>query len=194
MTSCLLTGGSGFVGTHLARHFLDTYRFDRVHTLDIRSTAPSGDPRIIFHPHDVRKPIPDDLCGATAPDWVFDLAASHREPAHQAYDYYETNLLGGRHGCEYADAVGCPTIFFTSRISVHGPARVPISETSPPVPVTPYGGSKYGAELIQQLRVRAMPGRRPIFAAGGSLRTRRSRQHFEEDPRHPPGLLRLPRL
>ena len=44
---------------------------------------------------DVRRPIPTDLT-PEAPAWIFNLAAVHREPGHEAIEYFDTNLAGAR--------------------------------------------------------------------------------------------------
>ena len=48
MSCCVLFGGAGFIGTHLARHFLRAGRFDRVHLADIRPTVLDGMDGVTF--------------------------------------------------------------------------------------------------------------------------------------------------
>lgn len=81
---------------------------------------------------------------------VANFAAVHREPGHEDHEYYETNLLGAKNVCAWADQVGCNNLIFTSSISPYGPSEVPKTEASLPVPVTAYGGSKLVAEKIHQ--------------------------------------------
>ena len=150
MKSCVIFGGSGFVGTHLAQHFLRTGRFAQVHIADIRPSELEGVPGITFSRTDVRQPIPIGLI-STQPEWIFNLAAIHREPGHEPYEYYETNISGAKNICEYADTVGSDNIFFTSSISVYGPTNGPTVESSPKKPTTPYGGSKFPAEAIHSM-------------------------------------------
>jgi len=159
-------GGAGFIGTHLARHFLATGRFRRVHIADIRPTSLTDLPGVSYSRIDVRAPIPAGLVDGSV-DWVFNLAAIHREPGHEAYEYFETNIAGARNVCAYADAVECPNIYFTSSISVYGPTTGPTSETSPIRPTTPYGSSKYPAELIHEMWRRSGAGRRLIISRPG---------------------------
>ena len=168
MSSCVIFGGSGFVGTHLAEHFLKTKRFDKIHLADIRPSPLAEQPGIIFSNTDVRQPIPTDLC-KVKPDWIFNLAAVHREPGHIREEYFETNLAGARNVCAYADAVACDNIYFTSSISVYGPTTGPTDENFAIQPSTPYGGSKYPAELIHEMWQKTNPGRRLLTSRPGVL-------------------------
>src|SRR5688500_2269040 len=89
---CVLFGGSGFIGTHLAA-FLARHRCEQVYLADIR--PPTSDTFKEFHNvqymHvDVRKPI-DTLCLPKHADLVVNLAATHREPGHEPHEYFETN-------------------------------------------------------------------------------------------------------
>ena len=166
MSCCVIFGGAGFIGAHLARHFLKTGRFDHVHLADIAPSALSDLQGITCTRTDVRKPIPEDLVSGPV-DWIFNLAAIHREPGHQPHEYFDTNLPGARNVCRYAEAVGCDRIYFTSSISVYGPTVGPTPETSPILPTTPYGSSKYPAELIHEGWQRAGERRRLIISRPG---------------------------
>ena len=168
MRSCVIFGGAGFVGTHLAKHFLKTKRFDHVHLADIRPGSLAGHPGITTSFTDVRQPIPEELI-KSRPEWIFNLAAIHREPGHIREEYFDTNLKGAHNVCAYADAVGCDSMYFTSSISVYGPTTRPTDEHSPIQPSTPYGGSKYPAELIHEMWKKAYPHRRLIVARPGVL-------------------------
>ena len=168
MSSCVIFGGAGFIGTHLARHFLEAGRFTHVHLADIRPSSLAGENAISTSLTDVRRPIPNHLVDS-CPEWIFNLAAIHREPGHIREEYFETNLAGARNVCAYAEAVGCNNIYFTSSISVYGPTSGPTDERAPIQPSTPYGGSKYPAELIHEMWRQGQPGRRLIISRPGVL-------------------------
>ena len=168
MTTCIIFGGAGFIGAHLARRLAATGRFDHIHLADLRpSPLPTG-PALSASVTDVRRPIPTDLT-PEAPTWIFNLAAVHREPGHEAIEYFDTNLAGAREVIAYAEAVGCPNLYFTSSIAVYGPTDGPTDETAPICPVSPYGASKYPAELMHERWQAAAPGRRLIICRPGVI-------------------------
>lgn len=153
----VLFGGTGFIGTHLAQHWLREGLAEKLILVDL--APPRDEPytellqqglqtgQVEFVRWDVRQKIPDSLLPSKA-DLIFNLAAVHREPGHQPHDYFETNLHGAENVCAWAAAVGCQRIVFTSSISPYGPSEELKDERSLPVPETAYGGSKLAAEKI----------------------------------------------
>jgi nucleoside-diphosphate-sugar epimerase len=168
MTSCLIFGGSGYIGTHLAEHFLKTGRFAKVHIADIRPTPLDGKEGISYSNTDVRLPIRTDIVPDT-PDWILNLAAIHREPGHEPHEYYTTNIPGAYHVCDYAEQVGCNNIYFSSSISVYGPTVKATDEDTPLTPQTPYGGSKFGAEWIHRNWKAKAKNRRLLISRPGVI-------------------------
>lgn len=144
----VLFGGAGFIGRHLADVLLQRGIVEKVVIADIvePQEVPHG---CVFVCTDVREPISPHI-SAVAPRLIVNLAAVHREPGHEPYEYFETNVSGAENVCRYADAVGCMTLAFTSSISVYGPTEVPKDERHLPVPVSPYGSSKLVAESIHR--------------------------------------------
>lgn len=168
MPGCVIFGGAGFIGRHLARRLLATKRFEQVHLADLVAVATQPASGLNSSVTDVRKPIPPDLT-AEPPEWIFNLAAVHREPGHTPDEYFETNVTGAETVTRYAEAVGCSRIFFASSISVYGPTDGPTDETSPIRPVSSYGASKYPAELIHERWQVAERGRRLIICRPGVI-------------------------
>ena len=112
----VLFGGSGFIGSHLAAHLRETGAAKRITLVDIRPPKENraGWDTISYVQWDVRTSIPSSICSEN-PDLIVNLAAVHREPGHQAFEYFETNIKRGRerlsirranrlrYACVYAD-------------------------------------------------------------------------------------------
>ena len=115
MSVCILFGGAGFVGTHLAKHFLESKRFSHIRIADINESPLVGVQGISFSKTDVREEISLSLI-SDEPEWIFNLAAIHREPGHLPHEYFETNIKGAHNISNYANKVNCKNIYFTSSI------------------------------------------------------------------------------
>ena len=123
------------------------FLFDLHAPLPVKSLDSS---RLIFVHGDVRNEIdihslPVDI------DLIVNFAAIHREPGHENYEYFKTNLLGAENVCKFAEKVGCQNIIFTSSISPYGVSESVKDESTIPNPVTAYGSSKLVAEKIHQI-------------------------------------------
>lgn len=157
----VLFGGSGFIGTYLALELLKDKKAETVYLVDTKQPVFSDVPvgfreaqqsgLVKFIQLDVRDVINSSQL-PTEVGLIVNLAAVHREPGHLSYEYYETNLPGAKNICDWADQVGCKELIFTSSISVYGSAEdgeiQAKSESTKPIPNTPYGISKLAAEKI----------------------------------------------
>lgn len=147
MARAVVFGGAGFIGTHLLRALMADNRYDDVVSVDLvapRVPVAGVDYKIA----DVRQPLVSELC--EAPDEIYNLAAVHRTPGHETHEYYETNVAGATHICEFARKKNVAKLVFISSIAVYGPDEAAKSEQSAPAPQSAYGWSKLLAEQIQQ--------------------------------------------
>ncbi len=94
---------------------------------------------------------------------IANFAAVHREPGHEPWEYYETNIAGAENVCAWADQIQCRLILFTSSISPYGTSPLPRYENSLPVPITAYGGSKLVAEKIHEGWFKADPNNKRLI-------------------------------
>jgi nucleoside-diphosphate-sugar epimerase len=157
MSSCLILGGTGYIGFNWARRLAARKRFDQIVLADLRTPPEPLPAGTGFVQCDVRQPLEFPQL---QPDWIFNFAAVHREPGHAREEYFDTNLPGARNVCAFAEATGCQNILFTSSIAVYGSFAKPVSEETRPYPATAYGISKLCAELIHEGWRRAGDGRR----------------------------------
>jgi nucleoside-diphosphate-sugar epimerase len=167
-STCLILGGSGYIGSRWAQRLARSRRFDRIVAADLQPLPGALPAGVEFANCDVRKPWSAQL-PEIRPDWIFNFAAVHREPGHPRLAYFETNLPGARNAVEYAESVSCPRMLFTSSIATYGPTSGPTTESSPTTPTTAYGISKLTAEWMQRTWQGADPARRLVLCRPGVI-------------------------
>ncbi len=158
----IITGGTGFIGTHLTNLIYELHPDAKVWNLDI---VKPGTPNPVVKDYkpavkegeslqssfvecDVRKAIGKLPFTPTGEDVIFNFAAVHRTPGHEDKEYFETNIRGAEHVCDFAEKYGIKNIVFTSSIAPYGAAEDLKEETTLPTPNTAYGISKLVAEKI----------------------------------------------
>jgi UDP-glucose 4-epimerase len=150
----LVTGGAGFMGSHLTNELLN-----RGHTVQVIDDLSGGvlenvDKRARF----VRGSVTDEnliqrVFSTGKFDFVFHLAAYAAEGlSHFIKKFnYENNLIGSINLINASVNYGIKCFVFTSSIAVYGRNQVPMAEEMVPVPEDPYGIAKLAVE--QELRV-----------------------------------------
>jgi UDP-glucose 4-epimerase len=150
-----VTGGAGFIGSTLVDRLLaEGQQVDVVDNLSSGSLAnlaearrsPVG--RMTFHQIDIRSPDLGELMKRARPDIVYHLAAqadvrvSVSEPVLDA----DVNVLGSLRVIEGARGCGAKKVVFASSGgTIYGdpdPADLPVKESHPQRPVSPYGVAK----------------------------------------------------
>jgi UDP-glucose 4-epimerase len=146
----VVTGGAGFIGSHVADAFLASggevlviddlstglaenvpaaARLERVNIVDERQL---GDALATFDP--------DVVCHLAAQASV---TLSVERPEHDL----DVNVRGTLNVCEAARAAGACVIFASTGGALYGnDAPLPTPESFPPAPLAPYGASKLGGE------------------------------------------------
>ena len=149
MPGILVTGGAGYVGSHTVRELVR--RGERVVVLDDLSEghreAVEGVELVtadLSEPAQARQGL-DSVFQSEEIDVVLHFAGrayvgeSVREPGK----YYKNNLGGGIELLEAVARNQVPAVIFSSTCAIYGePEVVPIPETHPQRPVSPYGRTK----------------------------------------------------
>jgi len=155
MNKVLVTGADGFIGSHLTQALLAEGVQVRALCL-YNSFGNLGWLEGVEHPAletvlgDVRDPdFCRELCRGV--DTVFHLAALIAIPySYSAPDsYVDTNIRGTLNMLQGARAAGVERIIVTSTSEVYGTAiEVPITESHPRQPQSPYSATKIGADAL----------------------------------------------
>jgi nucleoside-diphosphate-sugar epimerase len=141
----LITGGTGFIGSHLIDHFLD-YKETEIYALvrDLNNLKWLKGLKINFLEGNLMNIplLPPDI------DYVFHVAGSTK--AYKIADYYTVNQQGTASFFQALKAqnVRPKRVVYLSSLAASGPCSdgTAVKEDSPACPVSPYGKSKLEGE------------------------------------------------
>ncbi|MCX7314911.1 MAG: UDP-glucose 4-epimerase GalE [Alphaproteobacteria bacterium] len=148
----LVTGGAGYIGSHTVHALVDAG--EQVVVLDnlsngFASALPVPMLPIVGDVGDKR--LVAELIGDHKVEAIIHMAGSTLVPEsmRDPLRYYENNTANSRALLEAAVKSGVRHFIFSSTAAVYGnPARMPIAETDPTVPTSPYGWSKLMTEVM----------------------------------------------
>jgi nucleoside-diphosphate-sugar epimerase len=143
MQSILLTGGSGFIGSHFHRLLSQ----DEFINLDL--VKPSFNHQASYIEGDIR--IEDDVRKALDGKnitTIISLAAKHHDFGIGHDEYFDTNEEGTRIICKLASEFNIKNIVFYSSVAVYGIRQNVSNEEMNPEPDSPYGASKLAGEKV----------------------------------------------
>lgn len=158
----LVTGGAGFIGSHLTRRLLaegrDVTVIDNL-SVGRREAVPEG---ARFVHGDIRDAaaVADALRDV---DCVFHLAAqvTIRGSFDKFYEDLDTNVMGTARLLQALDPARIKWFTFASSMAVYAdaPSPAPITEQHPTQPLSPYGSGKLAGESVarQILEARGIP-------------------------------------
>ena len=148
----LVTGGAGYIGSHMVLELVDAG--EPVVVLDNLSTGhewavADGVPLVVGDSGD------QELVARTIKqngvDAIIHFAASIVVPdsVRDPLGYYRNNTANTRALIESAVQNGVKQFIFSSTAAVYGnPAQIPVTETTPTQPISPYGSSKLMSETM----------------------------------------------
>jgi UDP-glucose 4-epimerase len=150
----LVTGGAGYIGSHMIKVLLE-----KGHDVVVADSLEKGfldavDSRATFYKGDLlEKSFVNKLFEENHFDGVIHFAAyiAVGESMERPDRYFENNVTGALHVLEAMIEKKVNNFIFSSTAAVYGtPIRIPIDEEHPKVPESPYGESKLMVEKILQ--------------------------------------------
>lgn len=156
MERVLVTGGAGFIGSHLVDALIE--KGDEVVVLDNfrsgnRSNLRNAGNRIQIIEGDLLA-LPAYVEQIGPVSRIYHLAAliSGHDSLFAPDDYYNINVLGTQRVIDSSAALGARRIIFASSSTVYGNQSVPaVDEGRPPVPLTTYALTKLAGEHMLRL-------------------------------------------
>jgi len=155
----LITGGAGYIGSHMVLAALE--RGEEVVVLDNLSTGNRGlvaEAATFVEGNAGDQPLVARLIARHGVDAIIHFAGSIVVPesVEQPLAYYANNTVVARNLIETAVDAGVPNFIFSSTATVYaGESLGLLSETLPTAPVSPYGRSKLMTEWMLEDAARA---------------------------------------
>lgn len=145
----LVTGGAGFVGSHVVDTLIDNKHDVVVCDSLVSGTLGNVHTSAHFYQLDIRSKEIEDMFKQEKPEVVYHLAAQSVVPPSIKDPMYDesVNVGGTLNLLEMMRKYGAKKIIYSSSAAVYGnPVELPVTEDHPIQPVSPYGLSKWIAE------------------------------------------------
>ena len=146
----LVTGGAGYIGSIVARQLIDAG-----HEVVVLDNLERGHREAVGKTRLVECDLRDSAAVAGAMAEGFDAVlhfaafALVGESVEHPERYYRNNVVGTLNLLDAMREAGVARLVFSSTCAVYGqPDDVPISETAPPRPTSPYGASKLAVDRM----------------------------------------------
>jgi UDP-glucose 4-epimerase len=146
----LVTGGAGYIGSIVASQLIDAG-----HEVVVLDNLERGHREAVRNARLVECDLRDGAAVAEAIAEGFDAVlhfaafALVGESVEHPERYYRNNVVGTLNLLDAMREAGIARLVFSSTCAVYGqPDEVPISETAPPRPTSPYGASKLAVDRM----------------------------------------------
>jgi UDP-glucose 4-epimerase len=154
MKSAIVTGGAGFIGSHLVDLLLEegfsVVVLDNLRTGNMDNlTDAMKNANLEFHEIDVCSKTIFEIINEPI-DIIYHLAAisSVKFSIENPYEVHNANVNGTRNMLELARKCSAKRFVFSSSAAVYGdPQKLPVREETPLIPLSPYAESKVAAEM-----------------------------------------------
>lgn len=151
MAKCVVTGGAGFIGSHIVDRLIDMGH--EVHVVDnfLLGKKEFVNEKATLHEVDIRSVDALQRVFESA-DVVFHKAADPRLPVsiEDPITTHEINVTGTLNVLVAAKNAGVKKVIFSSSAATYGDVDLPITETSVQEPLSPYGlHKKMGEEYLR---------------------------------------------
>ncbi len=141
-------GSKGFIGSHMSKYF--SAKGDTVIGYDL--FAPDGKESYIYYNRDINGSVIKDVFNRHQPDICINAGGNGSVPFSiiDPVSDFESNVIfhAGILELLRQNKPDCKYIHMSSAAVYGDPKELPISESSPVNPISPYGWHKYQAELI----------------------------------------------
>jgi UDP-glucose 4-epimerase len=152
MKKFLVTGGAGFIGSHLVKKLVESNC--QITVLDDLNTGKKSNienlfEKINFVHGDIRdKDLVDKL--SKEQDGIFHLAAraSVQESFEKPKEYHDVNVVGTENIFDVGKKYGLKVVFSSSSSVYGNPESIPIKEDSSKNPINPYAVTKLEKEKL----------------------------------------------
>jgi UDP-glucose 4-epimerase len=161
MHKILITGGRGFIGSHLVKKVAERdYKIYIVDNLDVENTNTNKNIKALQSDHNKISIYKEDLRNKKGISYIFDhekidtcihLAAKTDvlDSIKNPYYTFDVNIKGTLNLLEACSNNKVKNFIFASSASVYGEAlKLPISEDHILEPLSPYGASKVAGEVL----------------------------------------------